>query len=325
MSLYKSTYRMGGLCMNLQYLKYVIEIFRTGSITKAAENLYMAQPNLSAALRDMENEIGIKIFIRTTKGVVPTPEGKDFLTYAQSIIDQVEVLESHYSKQKISQINFCISSVRSSMIAEEMASYINGLSNNSGINIRLRECAPFEVINDVNEGFSDMGYLILPENQCEYFMKFLKDKKLCFEQIASSRARILIKKDHPLVNDPNITFAKLTAYIEVVHGDFRNPSLNEKNIKMLKNIQSSSPRKIVCIYDRGTLLNMLFKIHGSYLWSGITHPDVISRNDLIERFCEDTHVQVNEFIIFKSSLYDDENLGKLRKLIIDSRIKFSDD
>lgn len=311
--------------MNLQFLKYVIEISYTGSITKAAENLYMAQPNLSAALRDIENEIGIKIFVRTSKGVVPTPEGKDFLTYAQSIVDQVKALESHYSKQRISQINFCISSVRSSMIAEVMASYINGLSNRSGINIRLRECTPFEVINDVNDGFSEIGYLILPEKQCEYFKKFMEAKKLCFEQIASSRARILIKKDHPLVNDPNITFDKLTPFIEVVHGDFRNPSLDEKGFNTHKNIQSSSPRKTVSVYDRGTMLNMIFTIHGSYLWTGITHPDVISRNDLIERFCEDTHVQVNEFIIFKGSLDDDENLGKLRKLIIDSRIKYSDD
>lgn len=310
--------------MNLQYLKYVIEIYRTGSITKSAENLYMAQPNLSAALRDLENEIGIKIFNRTTKGVVPTPEGKDFLSYAQSIIEQVELLESHYSKQKTSQINLHLSSVRSSIIAEEMASQINGLSNSSGINIRFKECTPFEVIKDVSEGVADMGYLILPDNQCEYFLKFLNTKKLCHEQIASSRARLIFKKDHPLVNDPHITFAKLTPYIEVVHGDFRNPLLDERDIKMLKTTQADSPRKIVCVYDRGTLMSMLFNIQGSYSWTGITHPDLFSRFDMVECFCADSHLQVKEFIIFKGSLSDDERLGKLRNLIIDSREKYSD-
>lgn len=74
--------------MNLLYLKYAVEVARTTSITKAAEALYMGQPNLSRAIKDLEEELGIKIFKRTSKGIVPTEEGEEFLGYARSILSR---------------------------------------------------------------------------------------------------------------------------------------------------------------------------------------------------------------------------------------------
>lgn len=302
--------------MNLQHLKYVLDIYRTGSITKSAETFYIAQPNLSAALRDLENEIGIKIFIRTSRGTEPTPEGKDFITYAQSIIEQVELLESHYTKQKLSQIKLSLSSVRSSYMSEDIAHYINTLSQNSGINIHFKECTPFETINDVNEGVADLGYLVLIEDLCEYFIKLLNTKKLLHQHVQESRIRLLIKKDHPLADDPHITFDKLEPYVEVVHGDFKYPSIIEKELKKLKNEPTLSVKKTINVYDRGSLMSMLFNIHGSYIWTGSTHPDTISRHELVERFCDDVHIQVNEILIYRDGLSESEESTKLRNHIL---------
>ena len=79
--------------MNTQHMKYVVEVEKTGSITKAAHNLYMGQPNLSKAIKELENELGIAIFRRTAKGVEPTRKGAEFLTYAKTILAQIDELE----------------------------------------------------------------------------------------------------------------------------------------------------------------------------------------------------------------------------------------
>ena len=82
--------------MNLQHLKYAVEVEKTGSITQAAENLYMGQPNLSKAIKELEGTLGVILFKRTSKGVLPTAQGKEFLRYAKSILDQVERMEELY-------------------------------------------------------------------------------------------------------------------------------------------------------------------------------------------------------------------------------------
>ena len=75
---------------NILHLKYAVEIEKTGSITKAAENLYMGQPNLSRAIRELEESLGITIFMRSSRGVVPTEQGREFLNYARNILAQIE-------------------------------------------------------------------------------------------------------------------------------------------------------------------------------------------------------------------------------------------
>ena len=86
--------------MNTQHLKYAVEVERTGSITQAADNLYMAQPNLSKAIKELEDTLGISIFRRTSKGVVPTEKGAEFLVYAKRILTQLEKVEALNARAK---------------------------------------------------------------------------------------------------------------------------------------------------------------------------------------------------------------------------------
>ena len=82
--------------MNLLHLQYAVEIARTGSVTRAAENLYTSQPNMSRAVRELESDLGIRIFERTTRGIYLTKEGEEFIWYARAILDKVNAVESRY-------------------------------------------------------------------------------------------------------------------------------------------------------------------------------------------------------------------------------------
>ena len=94
---------------NLLQLKYAVEVEKTGSISKAAENLYMNQPNLSKSIRELEDDLGIAIFDRTAKGVVPTDKGREFLGYARSILAQVAEMEALYrpADEKKQRFDLC--------------------------------------------------------------------------------------------------------------------------------------------------------------------------------------------------------------------------
>ncbi|NCB05824.1 MAG: LysR family transcriptional regulator, partial [Clostridia bacterium] len=110
--------------MNIQHLRYAVEVERTGSITEAAENLYMGQPNLSRAIKELENSLGISIFDRTTRGIVPTAQGEEFLHYARSILSQFDAMTAHY--QKKARQEFRISVPRASYIAQAFANFASG-------------------------------------------------------------------------------------------------------------------------------------------------------------------------------------------------------
>ena len=92
--------------MNILHLKYAVEVAKTKSISKAAENLYMGQPNLSRAIKELEESLGIIIFERNTKGITVTPDGEEFLQYARRIISQVEEIEDLYKNSKTKKQRF---------------------------------------------------------------------------------------------------------------------------------------------------------------------------------------------------------------------------
>ena len=104
--------------MNISHLKYAVEVEKARSISQAAENLYMGQPNLSKAIRELENDLGITIFKRTSKGVIPTQKGEEFLGYAKSILMQIEEMESLYDSSEHERLRLSIAAPRASYVTQ---------------------------------------------------------------------------------------------------------------------------------------------------------------------------------------------------------------
>ena len=113
--------------MNLQHLKYVAEVAKTNSISKAAENLYMGQPNLSRAIKELEDSLGIIIFERSKHGITITPDGEEFLMYAKRILHQVDEVESLYKNAKTHKQRFSICVPRASYISEAFTRFASSI------------------------------------------------------------------------------------------------------------------------------------------------------------------------------------------------------
>lgn len=148
--------------MNTQHLKYAIEVERTGSITQAADNLYIGQPSLSKALKELEESLGIAIFKRTSKGAVPTAQGERFLVYAREVLRQVEKMESLARAEHLTAQLFHITVPRVSYINAAVKRFLSGMKADSEMQIRVQQASALRAVQHVSEGVSEIAVIRYP-------------------------------------------------------------------------------------------------------------------------------------------------------------------
>ena len=158
--------------ITLQQLKYVIEVSRSRSISKAAQNLFISQPSLSNAIKELENEIGIVLFLRTNKGIILTTEGSEFLGYARQVVEQAALLENRYSNTQPLQQHFSVSAQH---YAFAVSAFVRLLKeyNQEEYEFTLRETKTYEIIADVKNLRSEIGILYVNDFNKKVIYKFL--------------------------------------------------------------------------------------------------------------------------------------------------------
>ncbi|MEM1483697.1 LysR family transcriptional regulator [Oscillospiraceae bacterium PP1C4] len=283
--------------MNLTYLRYVTEVQRVGSITKAAQNLYMGQPNLSKAIKDLENEIGITIFKRTAKGVQTTRKGAEFLTYASTILSQIDELESLYRPKTSESIGLNLSVPRATYISIAFAELINGLENSTELEMRFKETNSMGAIHDVSSGESDLGIVRYQDIYQNYFLSYLKDKKLSYEPLCEFTLVLLMSENHPLANLDDIAYHMLAGYTEIVHGDLQIPSLSFWEIS--HGVELEAPARRIYVYERGSQFDILQRSVGTFMWVSPIPEDVLKRNGLVTRKCSLSKLINRDILVFR--------------------------
>ncbi|WP_391557099.1 LysR family transcriptional regulator, partial [Robertmurraya sp.] len=134
--------------MKLQQLKYVIEVVACGSINEAARRLYLSQPSLSKAIKELEREIGITIFTRTSTGITLSTDGAEFLGYARQVVEQAELLERRYFNTAPSEQLFSVSTQHYAFAVNAFVEMIKKHGEDK-YQFTLRETRTYEIIEDV--------------------------------------------------------------------------------------------------------------------------------------------------------------------------------
>ena len=261
--------------MNTQLFKYALEIERTRSITQAAENLYMGQPNLSRAIRELEESLGFEVFQRTPKGVAPTDKGVEFLIYAKNILNQMDNIErlSDTVNKKLQGISLSIP--RATYISKALSEFVKSLDKTLPIDINIKETNAMQSIFDVSDGkhnFAIIRYRVLNES---YFMDYLAEKKLSYEPIWEFERIILTSVNNEYVKNGVLSAENMNKCIEIVHGDTIVPYH-----KQGKKSVTSSKNKRIHIYERGNQFELLNEIETSYIWTSPVPEDYLKRYDL---------------------------------------------
>lgn len=290
--------------MNLLHLKYAVEIEKTGSITKAANNLFMGQPNLSKAIKELENEIGITIFRRTTKGVVPTEKGAEFLSYARAVLEQFDEMVSIYKPKSEDAVRFSISVPRASYITRAFSSFVSLLDNHKDIAVNYKETNSMDAVNNIINYDFKLGIIRYHNIHEKQFFAMLDGKNLKYRPLWEFDAKIICNKNSPLTGlakNNIISYNDLEEYIELVHGDNSVPALSFS--KVSRPTVTEHRKKRIFVYERGSQFDLLSQVHDTYMWVSPMPKETLEAYNLVQYKCDAGYKTLKDVLIFPKNYH----------------------
>ena len=230
--------------MNLLHMKYALEVAKAGSVNKAAEELLIAQPNLSRAIKELEQSLGIAIFDRSARGMRLTPDGEVFVNYAGSILKQVDEVEELFLNGAVSKERFSISVPRASYISEAFTRFSQCLMDVPKIEVFYKETNALRALNNVLQEDYKLGIVRYAEEFDRYYKSMMDAKDLNYELVTEFQYVLIMSRNNPLARLKTITYDDLSDYIEIAHADPFVPSLPMSEVK-----RSSCPIRSTAAYS----------------------------------------------------------------------------
>ena len=250
--------------MTLQQLNYAITITRTGSMNKAAEQLFISQPSLTNSIKELEKELGITVFNRSGRGVTLTAEGAEFILYARQVYSQYENLLEKFGKRSNIKKRFGVSTQHYSFAVKAFVETVKTFDT-SKYEFAIRECKTLEVITDVSTLKSEIGILYLSDFNRKVIQKLLTSNGVEFHKLINCNAYVYLWKGHPLAKKKSITIEQLSDYpcLSFEQGDGSSFYLAEEILS------TNEYTRIIKTCDRATMLNLMVGLNGYTLCSGI--------------------------------------------------------
>ena len=250
--------------MKLQQLKYAVKVAECGSITEASRRLFVSQPSITTAIRDLEDEMGVHIFERTNKGVVVSEEGETFLGYARQVLEQADLMEHRY-KGDVEQVpHFSVSCQHYSFAVNAFIDVIRAFDA-ARYDFTIREEQTHEIIEDVAHMRSELGILYLSNRNREVIEKMLAANDLLFERLFTAAPHVFVCSDHPLAGRDRVSLDDLEPYpfLSYEQGSYNSFYYAEEITSTLDR------RRNIRVRDRATLFNLLIGLNGYTACSGV--------------------------------------------------------
>ena len=259
--------------MRIQQLHYIIKIVETGSMNEAAKQLFITQPSLSNAVRDLEREMGIEIFIRNPKGITLTKDGVEFLSYARQVVEQTALLEERYKSQGHTRELFSVSAQHYAFVVNAFVSLLKE-TDMTRYELFLRETRTYEIIDDVKNFRSEIGVLFLNSYNHDVLTKMFDDNHLTYTSLFKAHPHIFVSKDNPLAKHQSVSLSDLEdfpylSYDQGIHNSFY---FSEEIMSQI------SHKKSIVVSDRATLFNLMIGLDGYTIATGILNSNLNGDN-----------------------------------------------
>lgn len=298
--------------MNFLHLKYAIMVAETGSISKAAEKLYVAQPNVSRAIKELESDLNITIFERNSKGMIVTPEGEQLIHYAKRILRQIDDMEKIFKYQKEKNV-FSISVPRASYISDAFVEFSKCLNNIDNAEVYYKETNAYRVINNVINEEYNLGILRYYINHDRYFKDIIEKKELKCELINQFKYVLIFNKNSALAENKEIHYSDLKDFIEIAHGDPYVPSLSTN--ELVKTELSEEVSRRIFVFERASQFELLANNEETFMWVSPVSKRLLDRYGLVQKECIDNTKEYKDLLIYRSnyklSKLDQEFITKL--------------
>lgn len=257
------------ITITLQQLKYILTVVSSGSISEAAKKLFISQPSLSSSVKEIEQELGIDIFLRSSKGIALTNEGVEFLSYARQVVEQAELLEQRYMNKSPSKKLCSISTQHYAFAVQAFVSLLKDLNKNE-YECTLRETRTSEIIEDVRNLRSEIGILYFSDFNKKVIEKILKESDLQFHPLFVAEPHVFISSEHPLADKLILDIEDLNEFpcLSFEQGEYNSFYYSEEILS------TSVYKKKILVSDRATLFNLLVGMNGYTISSGVINKDL---------------------------------------------------
>lgn len=293
--------------MTLQQLQYAVTVASAGTITEAAERLYITQPSLTTAIRELEKEMNLTIFIRSNRGVAVSKEGEVFLGYARQILEQTELLKEKYTNERQWGRNFCVSTQHYSFAVNAFVELIQKYAGEE-YDFNLRETQTYEIIEDVALMKSELGILYLDDENKNVITRALREKELVFTPLFEAKPHVFISSAHPLATKKTVDWDDLAPYpyLSFEQGEHNSSYYAEERYSRVLR------KKNIRVRDRATLFNLLIGLNGYTICSGVIDENLNGENIIAVPLKEQGLMQIG-YIHHKKAV-----LGKLAQAYIEA-------
>lgn len=293
--------------MNTVLLQYAVEVEKTGSITQAAGNLYMDQPNLSKAIKSLEESLGAPIFKRTPKGVVPTARGRIFLEHARNVLAQLEEMEALYKPAKAGGVEFSLSMPRASYLSCAFSRFVKRVDRKDGMNLWLRETNSADTLRDVELGEYHLGIIRYKPSAESYYAKLAAESGLKTKLLLEYEERILVSRESPLSAADTIEAGDLTPYIEITHGDAA-----ASGSRRIQPADAEASSKIY-IFERGSQMALLKENPDTYMRVSPMPPSFLEMYGLAERRLTGGNHRYRDALVYRNGY----KMGQWERLFLE--------
>ena len=281
--------------MNILHMKYVVGIAENGSISKAAEEMHVAQPNLSRVVKEMEADLGIRFFRRSSRGMMLTPEGELFVNRARKILEQVDEIENLYKEKKAGKQRFSISAPRASYISDAFASFSRTLGPEEA-EIFYHETNALQAVRNILEVGYNLGIIRYAAGYDRHFRQMLEDKGLKWEMVAEFRYVLVMHENSELAGMDSIRFTDLARHIQIAHADPYVPSLPLSTVRNEELPQA--PRRIF-VFERGSQLDLLSENPETFMWVSPLPERLLKSMHLVQRKCGENQRVYRDVLIYR--------------------------
>lgn len=288
--------------MNTLHFRYAVEIEKTRSITQAAENLYMAQPNLSKAIKELENSLGITIFRRTSKGVIPTDQGMKFLACAKQILIQIDNMESINSPEKQKERKMRISVPRTGYISKAFSEYIAASDPSDDMEVYFCETNSMRSLENVRENGYNFAIIRFNNAHEKYFMDYIAEKNLDTQILWEFEMLAVMSAEHPAAELERIKYSDLSAhYAELTEGDNAVPYIPDAVEKLYSNNRPEGTKvRRICMFDRGSALDFLLTVPQSFMLDSPVPESLCGKYGLVQRKCEFPDNKFKDVLVYSA-------------------------
>lgn len=250
--------------MRIQQLEYLERIVEAGSINEAAKRLFLTQPSLSNAVKELENEMGIQIFQRSSGGISLTAEGREFMTYSKQILDQVNLMNERYKNGQQRKQSFSVSAQHYAFVVHAFVELIKSVNANE-YQFTLRETETQNIFNDLAQFKSELGILYTNGFNQKIMQRLFKENNLVFTPLFVAKPHIFVSRYNPLTSKSSVNLSDLEdyPYLSYEQGEVNSFYFSEEILSTL------SHKKTIKVSDRATIFNLMVGLNGYTISSGI--------------------------------------------------------